>query len=982
MAKDNAPRKDHITNVMEILIDQLEKGTAPWQKPWVPGVSTKAYNPTTDKAYQGMNQLWLAMAGRSDPRWMTYKQAEAEGAQVRRGEKGTIIQYWMFNGEVDRVGAGGEKIYGPDGKALKDLIQYERPRVVSSVVFNAEQIDGLPELERPEILPEHERHQRAETLMQAWPARISFVNGDRAFYTPQTDVIVLPERGQFNSSAELYQTAFHEMAHSTGHVTRLDRDLAHPFGSEKYAAEELVAEITSWLMGDTFQIGHEPLRHVSYVQSWIKALRDDPQALPRAAKAADQAHQFVLLVERSLSAEVTLTQTPMVLTPEQTERLAIMTPEINRGLEPSAVERSELEAELANLEAAPNLTEEQRKNIDQVRRTLISGVSLTESVRELLDEPEVIMKWADTDFKGIDPKDLSLVAPMANFFTALATADLLGLSTQASTSDPQLLISVSAAIENHFSKQSPRHAAFMEGWKNRENVAKPGDVAIENLHGLLALSEILHHIQVGLVNGSDTPIKINPLLPYVPEKPQAVTNDQKVFLDVPYSEKDQAKSLGARWDKGSKKWYCPPGLDLKDFSTWLEPRRSVSAQGPASRDELFAEFKAAALAYGVDSAHPKFALQDDGQIHRVPLIDQKNGGTGGAYVLFPGMNGGQIYNHRDKGPEPLEWWSSKVVEKLTPEQKAEADKRQAERAAAIKKAQTNKWALAASVISQGIANLEEASQDHPYLKSKGVRGDGLLLFSDQAPFEMGLDAATSEMRTWPRWQNSLIIPIKNLAGELMSAQAISPTGAKGYATNATKTGGTYIIGADIDRGVGPIGIVEGYATGASVNRIAGIPIACAFDSGNLMPVAKALREKYPDREIIIFGDNDHKNEGVIDERTGLPKRNVGKEKALEAAKEIGGHAVIPEFETGASGTDWNDLERDGGYREANNQIIRGMSMSDMKRVASEVPIVLPISQEKEIEKAASKKRPTVSKVKIKTLTKELEREELEQGLSR
>ncbi|MGH3710348.1 MAG: zincin-like metallopeptidase domain-containing protein [Pseudonocardiaceae bacterium] len=298
-----APVTQFAVTAAERMAELIERNEAPWQKPWAPGRRFRPYNPKTGKSYRGFNTIWLQAQGRTDGRWLTYKQATELGGQVRKGEKSTAIQYWQWSVQEKAVDERGSPIIGPDGKQVVHERSLERPMVRHAALFNAEQIDGIArEPERP-MAPEWERHARAEKILAASPARISFEEGDRAFYRPDNDSITLPLRSQFPEAGLFYATALHEVGHSTGHSSRLDRDLSGPFGSDSYAKEELVAEFTSMFVGDELGIGHDPNRHASYAQSWLRAIREDPNALLRAAAAAEKATGIILGLERELSIE-------------------------------------------------------------------------------------------------------------------------------------------------------------------------------------------------------------------------------------------------------------------------------------------------------------------------------------------------------------------------------------------------------------------------------------------------------------------------------------------------------------------------------------------------------------------------------------------------------------------------------------------------------------------------------------------------------
>ncbi|QSQ54806.1 DUF1738 domain-containing protein (plasmid) [Xanthomonas translucens pv. undulosa] len=309
------PKKPFHEVVAEKLIEQLKAGTAPWQRPWEPG-EPNAYlpmNPTTGKRYKGINAIHLMAQGRSDGRWMTYKQAAAVGAQVRKGEKGTPVQYWKFSEEQNKVDENGRPVLNAKGEPVNETVQLERPRVFFATVFNAEQIDGLPPIQKQEQT--WNAIDRAEHILRASGASITHAPGDRAFYRPATDSIHLPDRGQFPSADNYYATALHELGHWTGHPSRLDRDLAHPFGSEGYAKEELRAEIASMIVGDELGIGHDPGQHAAYVGSWIKALQDEPLEVFRAAADAEKIHDYVLAFEQKQVQEQDQQQSQVLVDP-------------------------------------------------------------------------------------------------------------------------------------------------------------------------------------------------------------------------------------------------------------------------------------------------------------------------------------------------------------------------------------------------------------------------------------------------------------------------------------------------------------------------------------------------------------------------------------------------------------------------------------------------------------------------------------------
>jgi len=293
---DRPPPRDFRQEVTNDIIRLLEEGHAPWQKPWKDGQSGRMpYNPTTGKAYRGGNVLALMISGMRkgycDPRWMTYKQAADAGWQVRKGEKGTQIEFW----EV-KPGAKDEDAEGDEEK---------RSRLIHRVytVFNAQQIDAIPPVAIEPRRP-FEVIEAGEKIMAGSGATIRH-GGNRAYYTRAGDYIQLPEKDQFIDGPAYYATGCHELIHWTGNENRLNRDtLTKSRGynpqDEHYAREELVAEIGSMMLAAETGIPHDPEQHAAYVASWLQALKKDKNEIFRAASAASKATDYVLNVNRNV----------------------------------------------------------------------------------------------------------------------------------------------------------------------------------------------------------------------------------------------------------------------------------------------------------------------------------------------------------------------------------------------------------------------------------------------------------------------------------------------------------------------------------------------------------------------------------------------------------------------------------------------------------------------------------------------------------
>ena len=280
------------------IIERLQEGTAPWQIPWTPGKTPLIpHNPASGTVYRGMNRVHLALSGYDDPRWMTLKQANDQGYSILPGSKATPVVYFQFTDEKNKLDTDGNPVLDPDGKPEKEKVELDKPIVRFAHVFNAEQVDGIPPIQLTDKAYEWEPVEKAENILAASGAAIRHDQSNRAFYRRMEDAIHLPPKENFDAPDKYYSTALHELGHWTGDESRLNREFG-PFGSEKYAREELRAEIASWMLGQEIGIGHDPGQHAAYVQSWIQVLKEDPYEIVRACRDAEKIKEYVFDLER------------------------------------------------------------------------------------------------------------------------------------------------------------------------------------------------------------------------------------------------------------------------------------------------------------------------------------------------------------------------------------------------------------------------------------------------------------------------------------------------------------------------------------------------------------------------------------------------------------------------------------------------------------------------------------------------------------
>jgi antirestriction protein ArdC len=274
--------------VTDSIIRTLEAGEAgQWQCPWHRKGGSLPVNALTGKRYRGINtlSLWVGAqaAGYSDDRWATYKQWGELGAQVRRGERSTLVVFWKDLG--------------------RDEGEDDKPRFVAraSYAFNAAQVEGAPEAGEPMPASEWHLPEVFDGFVSRTGARILH-GGDAAFYQPSEDWVVMPPRERFPTAQGYASTMAHELVHWSGAKGRLDRDLSGRFRSNAYAAEELVAELGSAFLMAEMGLEAEPHpTHASYLASWLTLLRSDPKAIFTAASAASRAAGYLTALQAQMA---------------------------------------------------------------------------------------------------------------------------------------------------------------------------------------------------------------------------------------------------------------------------------------------------------------------------------------------------------------------------------------------------------------------------------------------------------------------------------------------------------------------------------------------------------------------------------------------------------------------------------------------------------------------------------------------------------
>ena len=269
------------------VVELVLSNRAPWVKPW--GVNQARglpVNALTGKAYRGCNVMLLLSTPFASRGWMTFKQVSSIGGKVLKGSKATDIFFFTTIQKEKDDAKTGETV-------LVDI-----PCLKNFKVFNLEQCE-IPEGANLKYRPEASTATaddsgifvECEKLLNL---AVWYENDTAAYYIPSRDEIHLPNRRSFSSLSGFWGTAMHELSHWTGHESRLNRDMCHSFGTQKYAREELIAEVSSWLLAVTLGTPHEPQNSASYLASWVRDFKDKPRELYSAISQAQKVVDYLL----------------------------------------------------------------------------------------------------------------------------------------------------------------------------------------------------------------------------------------------------------------------------------------------------------------------------------------------------------------------------------------------------------------------------------------------------------------------------------------------------------------------------------------------------------------------------------------------------------------------------------------------------------------------------------------------------------------
>lgn len=286
------------------LIAEIKEGNSLFQKPvkenGMPAFVTPI-NPNTGKGYSAMNALILGMQRRDDPRWMSAEAARYAGNWVKKDQKGTLIEFPKTKDIQALRTAEGGKIKDDAGVTQTKTVTFDKPQAAKPFLFNGEQLRDMPPLE--DFLAKQAEAQplspieRAEKMIADSKATIIH-GGQEAYYDQKRDVIFLPEKETFENETKYYQAAVHQLAHWSGHESRLNRPMDGKLGSLEYAHEEMRAAIAGILIGGELKIGHNFGQQASYMNNFVKILKDQPFEIAKASRDAGRITGLLLGVSK------------------------------------------------------------------------------------------------------------------------------------------------------------------------------------------------------------------------------------------------------------------------------------------------------------------------------------------------------------------------------------------------------------------------------------------------------------------------------------------------------------------------------------------------------------------------------------------------------------------------------------------------------------------------------------------------------------
>ncbi|MDL2259673.1 DUF5710 domain-containing protein [Deltaproteobacteria bacterium OttesenSCG-928-K17] len=903
MSNDSKP--NHRKEIINRFLDGLQNGDSPFAYPFASGEIQPPVNGVSGKTYSSVNRLILSQRGGTDPRWLTKRQMDELGYQPKEAAQTQRLVFWDFYKETPALNQDGSPRLNNIGNQIMEKVRRDRPAMRFYEVYNARDLltqDGreLPSYEAP--APEKSSIERATDILANSGAVISHrPSVNAANYKMSSDTIILPDPGLV-SEEEYYSQAIEELVSWTGHPDRLGWLVDQKTESQQVQgslqetlSKAMVAQDLGFPVSQTLA---SPLT----LKTWARTLEKDPDMLFRAATQADNIRLYVMSQERGLDHEL--------------------------GEDAARPSRSAYYSQSFR----PAGPDEQEK----------SGPWIP-----VIDEQEA------TVFAVLSSRDQFVVSTFDNREASVAEADRLNLGAKPSLKysgdiivlevpyeEKDMVKSLGATWDRKSGSWCARPGVELNKlsrWIPAPELNRPGliepdaneritlDVPYKQRQEAKDLGAFFDSQQgawLTSVNNKNLaeltkkfpPVQENGLALDLAETaavPEIAT--ERVVLDVPFEEKNQAKAAGAKWDRDNKVWVADPGTDLTRLGQWI-PEKEPEPEKVLAATEEFAKVLEKS---GFQLDGPPVM---NGSIQRVAIAGGKPNARDGAYyaTLKGEQPSGWLKNH--KTGEYQAWISSgqemtaagKKSQKANETAKRQSKREMAEMAAMIK------WESSQDVTEEFASQIDGMTSTsdllkNPFLEVAGVNAMGGVRRDDDG---------------------NLLVPAVNSEGKLLTIQTISPNGEAHFEKNCLRSGAMCLIDSHdlistrdqqtglpvfrdkyadyVEANERDILIAEDYATGASLSMATSLPVAVALSPDNLPSVAKTIKAKYPEASILVCANNN-------------PERysNLSLKAAEEAARKVGGKVVVPEFtemEIKAGLATFNDVHKTLGLEAVSKTV--------------------------------------------------------------
>ena len=882
--------------IVDNFIEQLKNGTSIIGRPLAAGEVPTPVNGVSGKPYSGVNRLILSEAG-GDPRWMTKRQADGLGYQIREEAEPRRLIFWEYIREVPARNQDGSPRLNNIGGQVMEKVRRDRPLMRVYEVYHARDLTTLEGQDVPSYEPTAENRDpldRASAMLANSEANIRHdPSPDAGAYRVYYDRIILPDKSLI-SEEEYCARAVKELVTWTGHPDRLGWLKKDVSGEAEYIQFNMQETMAGAMIAQDLGLRFEPDVDAGIIGHWIKTLEKDPDMFFRAAAQAEKIHKYVMGLERA-----------------QVQDL-----EEGRG-ERRAREYSSQGFRPAGPEDKPELGAWIRAEDDQA--TVFAVVARDGSIVSTFENPEAAALEADALNMGVRPSLKYSGEPVL-------------LEVPFEEKDMVKALGATWDRENGAWCARPGVELTKLGCWLPANVLDRSELVEPNLSDRLVLDVPYKFRQEAKDLGAFfdpaqgawvTSIKnknLDELTRRFPPKAERETapeqagevaavpeiTKERVVLDIPYEEKELAKAAGAKWDRKEKTWVAEPGTDLAKLSRWLPEREPEPEKVLAAAEEFAKALEKAG--FRLDGL-PKM----DDKIYRVPLQGGPPNNKDGAYyaTMKAERPNGWLKNHQTGEYQAWIYSGQELSADSKEALKREALARQQARAEKAEKIAMAKWAQGLDVAQEfasqidGLVPTDELVKN-PFLEVAGINAVGGVRRDDDG---------------------NLMVPGVNIEGRLQTVQTIRPNGEAHFEKGGSRVGVMCVIdGFEIiskkDQETGlpvfrseytdhgdenmnrDLLIAEDYATGASLHMATGLPVAVAFFPDNLVSVASVIREKYPDSNLLVCANNH-------------PERasNLCLKKAEEAAHTVGGKVVVPgfnELEQGVGLATFNDMHKTNG----------------------------------------------------------------------